>query len=155
MTDSNDSPEPARKSGGGSQPADQRHYVAGSPSGPVPPPVVEPPAHDIAEFRGLRRRELDPISERLGRFRKMPWARLWGAVSSLLIGGAVGGAVAAVQMDAETDKALYWGVVGAAFIIGLLAAAAAFTTNDERADSVGCIKEDLDRLLASDDDEST
>ncbi|HEU5063890.1 MAG TPA: hypothetical protein VFT79_12185 [Solirubrobacterales bacterium] len=58
-------------------------------------------------------------------------------------------------MDAETDKALYWGVVGAAFIIGLLAAAAAFTTNDERADSVGCIKEDLDRLLASDDDEST
>lgn len=130
----------------------QGHYVADSASGPVPPPIVEPRAQDIAEFRGLRRRELGSISDRLGRFRKMPWARLWGNLSTLLIGGAVGGAVAAAQMDAETDKVLYWGVVVVVLLIGLVAAGAAFTTNDERTDSVANIKEDLDRLLASDDD---
>ena len=91
---------------------------------------------------------MESISERLGRFSKMPWATIWGAASAILIGAAVGGAVAAIQLAPDTNKDFYWAVVGCSLIAGILAAIAAFTTNSERTDSIGAIKEDFDKLLA-------
>ena len=91
---------------------------------------------------------MDSISQRLGRFSKMPWATVWGAVSAILIGAAVGGAVAALQLAPDANTTAYWAIVGGVFVAGLLAAGAAFTTNSEHTDSIQGIKDDFDRLLA-------
>lgn len=126
-------------------------YTAGTATGRIPPPetpILHPSPHAVAELGQLRQREMDSISERLGRFSKMPWATIWGAVAAILIGAAVGGALAALQMAPDTDRTAYWAIVGGVLIAGLLAAAAAFSTNSEHTDSIQAIKEDFDKLLA-------
>lgn len=110
---------------------------------------IHPDPDDIAEYAKLRRREMESISERLGRLPKIPWSQIWGGIAAIAIGGAVGAALAALQMNPATNKGIYWGIVGGTIALGFLAGFAAYTTHDERADSVRAIKDDLDRLLGT------
>lgn len=112
---------------------------------------IHPPAEDIAEHAKIRKREMAPISERLGRLPKIPRARIWAGIAAVLYGGVFGGVLAALQMGPNTNKVIYWMVVGGSFLLALVASAAAATTHGERADSVHAIKTDLDRLLIEGD----
>jgi hypothetical protein len=130
----------------------QSRYVGGTAIGPVPPPavpVVHPDPNEIAELGQLRRREMVTISNCLGRFPKIPWGSIWAGLAAILIGAAAGGAVAALQMAPHTDKSVYWAIVGAVLVVGLLTALAAYTTNAGRSESTAAIKADLDTLLAA------
>ena len=121
---------------------------------PPSTPEIHPPADDIAEHRKIRKREMASISERLGHLPKVPRSQVWGALAAILFGGAVGGAIAALEMSPHTNKVIYWLVIGGIFLGGALAAGASLTTHEERADSITAIKADLDRLLVEGDNPS-
>jgi hypothetical protein len=83
----------------------------------------------------------------LGRFPKYPIARFWWTASGVLLGGAIGGALAAFQLDPKANGLIYGIVVGAVALVGTLCFVAGLTTNSERAESIRDIKEDFDGLL--------
>jgi CHASE2 domain-containing sensor protein len=91
---------------------------------------------------------MESITERLGRFPRFPLAPVWGAGAAILFGAAVGGAIAGTQLSSESDKGLYWGVVGVVVLLGVVCALAALATHSERTDSVQAIKVDLEKLLS-------
>jgi hypothetical protein len=122
--------------------------TAGLSSG-QPAPVVEPPPHAIAEAGRLRMRELRTISDRLGRFPKYPVARFWWATAAVLLGGAIGGGLAAFQLNPKADAILYGVIVGVVAVLGVICLIAGFTTHYERVESIRDIKADFDALLSA------
>jgi len=116
---------------------------------PPPVPIAEPKLETMTELSRLRKNELESLSDRLGKIPKMPWSRVWGGLAGITLGSAIGGGIAGVQLlgDTDFDPTLYWVIVIATCVIGLVCAGAAFTTHDERSDSIVNIKDELDLIL--------
>jgi hypothetical protein len=111
-------------------------------------PVLMPDQHAVAELGKLRRGDLMDLRDRLDALPKMPWGRLWEGAAAVLIGAAIGGALAGWQLDpAATNEAAYWITVIAVLVLGCIFVLAALSTHDQRADSVETIKQSLDKLL--------
>jgi hypothetical protein len=136
---------------------DAREYGAYRPAAA---PIVVPKPEAIAEMAGIRQSELQTISARLGRVCEPSRARWFAGAAVLALGGAVGGGFGLIPFLSTTPAPsssatiLYAALVGVGLVAALLCGLAYRALHVERADSVGAIKEDLDRMLAAYEDTS-
>ena len=112
------------------------------------PQMLPDPAY-VAEVSKLRRHELQSLSNRLGDVTRREWARAWNAACALGLGGAIGGTfgLLGLQNPTHTQKVHYWIAIGTALVLTVVCGLASLNVSTERADSVGNIKRDLDKML--------
>jgi hypothetical protein len=117
------------------------------------PITLAPDPAATAEVEGMRMRDLDLVSTRLGRVGKWNWANVLGIIAVLLLGADIGGWISAwpyfrtAPAPSHFDKAMYLGLLILVGAIGLTALIGAAVGRKERVESVRDIKIDLDDLL--------
>lgn len=117
--------------------------------------VLHPKPEDVAELGRIRRRELQSLTDRLGRVEARPRSRVWNGAGAVLVSTSLGALLAGIPLLSSTADwddwviPVYAAAIGVALLVGGLCFRAARSMRDERADSVADIKTDLDRLLAA------
>lgn len=117
--------------------------------------MIEPSPEAVAELSKLRRRDLLSISKRLGRLKSRSWGRWFAAVGLALFGAVIGGGFGLIPFlgadpgPSDTGKIAYFALMLIALILAVVCGLATLATEDERADSIAAIKEDLDDLLGA------
>ena len=133
-------------------------YIGGAPgqqTSAQPTMTLARSPESIATVTELRYDELQIVSTRLGRLTGTPKGKGWAPLGWALLGAGLGGVVAAVPTFAGSQSlpmwatALYVAVVLFTLISAATCALAHRTTDEERAESVGAIKEDFDAMLAT------
>jgi hypothetical protein len=105
-------------------------------------------ASAIAEVEHLRHSEMQSISDRLGRIGDFPWASMWITAATLMGGAVVGGLFGlipflATKQENETEL-VYLVALGVGVVLTILCLAGAWTTHEERSESIASIKTDFD-----------
>lgn len=119
------------------------------------PRVLEPKADQVAELGSVRRRDLVGLSQRLQRVEAPPRGRWFLVVAQLLLGAALGSAVAGIPLLSSTVdldawvRPTYIAATAACVVLAVVCFLAYRSTREQRADSITAIKEDLDGLLAA------
>lgn len=121
----------------------------------LPAPVVAARPEDVAELGQLRRRELEVLSDRLGRVGVPEPGSRWSNAGVVSVSVALGGLVAGIPLlnsRSEWDSwviPVYAGIVAVLLLVAGLCALAGRSVHEQHAESVAAIKTDLDRLLSA------
>lgn len=123
------------------------------------PKALSPKPEHVAVLEGLRHSDVKLVATRLGRVGEHQRDRTFIGAGNLFLGGFAGGAfglipfLTASPRPSETEQALYFLALGASLVIAIACLLGARAVKEQRAESVGAIAEDLNKMLAAYDDE--
>lgn len=119
------------------------------------PPVVSARPEAVAELGQLRRRELEVLSDRLGRVDQPDRATRWTSAGVVWLSVALGALVAGIPLLNSRSNwdgwviPVYASAIGVSLLIAALCGLAGRSVRRARAESVTAIKTDLDSLLSA------
>lgn len=128
---------------------------------PTEPKVLKPSPEAIAELAQVRHQDMLSLSERMGRVQQQPRADRWERVSSNALWAAIAAGVAAIPLFGAREQVEEWVFYLYGAVLAILAITAfgcRWASKDvaaERSDSISAIKQDLDRWIATYQDDDT